>query len=391
LSSLDLLVVDDDEDVARQLKLLLPEKLGDLELVYDFETDFDVAVQRLKKTRYDILLSDIYLGRETKDKKPGDAEIKARELVNAIRDIRACPIVLFTDGLLPEEFQNHSFIRTVDKGAGDFPDRLSEAIEQTIATGIPLIARRLHKELDYYAGSYLWGFVEKNWDRLKEENGGLDAQGLERVIRRRAAFQIARLIDGEGSPEEREDADPCDYYIMPPIGKHLRLGEILRNKEDGSYRVVLTPHCYLVVQANKDRPKADFILTLKTVSAKDLLDGKSWGKDPSAKLRNRSSIPSRDTDLGLPVERYCFLPGFLDVPDLYCDLMQTEAIPYHEIGEPWERVAALDTPFAEALQSSHATLFGSVGLPSLNIDRVKHLLPKAPLAAAAEVGPPDSA
>lgn len=383
-----MLVVDDDAENVRQLDELLPRRIADVELSFDFETDFDEAVRRLSKTRYDILLSDIYLGRERKDKKPGDAEIKARDLVNAIRNVRACPIILFTDGLLPEEFMGHPFIATVDKGAGDFFERLSAAIEHTIATGIPMIAKKLHAELDYYAGSYLWGFLEQNYGRLNNEYSGLDAKGLERVIRRRAAFQIARLNNAEGDPEEREDADPCDYYIMPPIGKHMRLGEILKNNDNGGYCVVLTPHCYLVVQQNKQKPKADYLLTLKTVPAEELLKGKNWGKDPQSKLRNRSSIPSRDVDLGLPVDRFCFLPGFLDVPDLYCDLMQTEAIPYDEIGERWTRVAALDTPFAEALQASYATLFGSVGLPSLNTDRLKHLLPGPPQDTTAGAAAP---
>ena len=57
--------------------------------------------------------------------------------------------------------------------------------------------------------------------------------------------------------------------------------------------------------------------------------------------------------------------------------MQTEAIAYDDIGNRWTRVAALDTPFAEALQSSFAKLFGSVGLPLLNTDRIMHLLPGA--------------
>ena len=371
MSELEILVVDDDPEVIRQLEALLPEKLGDDLISYSYETDFDAAVALLARQRFDVLISDIYVARDSKHKTPANADIKARELLAQIRGLRACPVILITDGQLPDEFKGHPFVATLDKGGAKFTEDLEDTLGAMLDTGIPRIARKLHEELDRHAGSYLWDFLERNWTRLKEDPNGFDQLALERVVRRRAAFQLARLTDNDGTLQERQDADPCDYYIMPPIGSHLRLGEILRHREQGSFRVVLTPHCHLVIQPNKDRPKADYLLTLKTVAARDLLKDKPWGKDPASKMRSRSAIPARD--VGLPEERYCFLPGFLDVPDLYCDLMQTEAVAYDEIGTTWERVAALDTPFAEALQSSFAKLFGAVGLPLLNIDRVMHL------------------
>lgn len=390
MSGFDILVVDDDKEVIRQLKALLPEAVGDTPLSYQYETDFDHAVALLARHRYDILISDIYVARESKHKKPGDADVKARALLEQIRGLRACPVILITDGQLPEEFTGHPFVATLDKGSARFTESLEEKLVAMIATGIPGIARKLHEELDRHAGSYLWGFLEKNWEQLQADPNGFDEAALERVVRRRAAFQLARLTDQEGELQERQHADPCDYYIMPPIGSHMRLGEVLRNNQSGAFCVVLTPHCHLVVQPNKDKPKADYLLTLKTVTATTLLADKQWGGNPASKLRSRSAIPARD--VGLPEERYCFLPGFLDVPDLYCDLMQTEAIAYDDIGDKWTRVAALDTPFSEALQSSFAKLFGAVGLPLLNTDRIMHLLPRPAAAggenAAASAAPP---
>lgn len=381
MSNLEILVVDDDADNIRQLKQLLPAKIGEVDVHYHFGSDFDAAVELLRRRRFDILVSDIYVARESKHKKPGDADVKARALLDAIRGVRACPVILFTDGQLPEEFEGKPFVATLDKGSRRFTEELEHEITAVIATGIPGIARKMHDEIDRFAGSFLWGFLEQNWDRLKQDPNGFDEASLERIVRRRTAFQLGRLTENDGEPKEREDADPCDYYIMPPIGSHLRLGEILQSKEEGSFRVVLTPHCHLVVQQNADKPKADYLLTLKTVRATDLLAGANWGNNPEKKLRSRSSIPARE--LGLPEERYCFLPGFLDVPDLYCDLMQTEALAYGDIGEKWIRVAALDTPFAEALQAAFAKLFGAVGLPSLNIARVMHLTPQPQAAAGA--------
>jgi CheY-like chemotaxis protein len=370
MSMFDILVVDDDEDVIRQLKELLPRDIAGRDIKYHFLTSFDDAVSNLNSRRYDILVSDIYIAADTKHKKPLLADVRARELVEVVRAMRACPIILFTDGELPEEFQDHIFVSTIDKGSIHFPGNLGDAIEAAFATGIPDITKGLHDELDRFAGSFVWDFLENKWQQLHED-AALDHAALERVIRRRAALQFGRIVDQDGRPAEREHVDPADYYVMPPIGAHLRLGELLRNRGDGSVRVVLTPHCHLVVQPNAERPRAEYILTLKTVLAATLLGQKPWGADPRKKLRSRVALPAHD--VGLPEERYCFLPGFLDVPDLYCDLMQTEALLFDQIGADWERIAVLDAPYAEALQAAFARFFGAVGVPNLNLERLLHL------------------
>ena len=89
------------------------------------------------------------------------------------------------------------------------------------------------------------------------------------------------------------------------------------------------------------------------------------------KVRRRINSPA---DLmGSPDGRYWFLPGFLDIPDLYCDLLQLESVPFASLRDDHDRLAVLDTPFAEALQSCFTRFYSSVGLPSLNPARFGHL------------------
>ncbi len=59
--------------------------------------------------------------------------------------------------------------------------------------------------------------------------------------------------------------------------------------------------------------------------------------------------------------------------DMYCDFMQTESIKFEELKSDYDRVAVLDTPFAEAFQSAFLKLFSVVGLPELNLERFQHL------------------
>jgi CheY-like chemotaxis protein len=371
------LVVDDDQEVIDQLRELLPGNIGGNNIAWEFCSDFDDALSLLKLRRFDILLSDIYRGREKGRKNVEQGDVRARELVDEIRASRFCPIILFTDGQLPTDLVHRPFVWSTDKGVPDFQSRLSELVTEAMSTGLPGIARRLHNELDRYTGSYVWRFLAERWDALQERHA-LDVATLERIIRRRAAVHLGR-VDGTGADvAARANIDPVDYYIYPPISKFMRLGEIIRRKGTSEFRIVLTPHCFLVVQPGQDSARATHILTALAIPASELRESWRWEFRDDAiadQLRRRTSFPAGRA--GAPEGRYCFLPRFLDIPDLYCDLMQLESLGYKRVEEDFERVAVLDWPFAEALQACLAGLYGSVGVPSLGADSVKHLGPTA--------------
>jgi hypothetical protein len=240
------------------------------------------------------------------------------------------------------------------------------------------VARSLHDELDRYAGSYVWRFLADRWDALRKDHG-LDTATLERIIRRRAAVHLAR-VDGtdNGDIAVRTEIDPADYYIYPPISKFISLGEIIKRKGTHEFRIVLTPHCFLVVQPGEEVPRATHVLTSLAVPAEDLRKNWKWegkGERIADDIRRRTSFPAARA--GLPEGRYCFLPRFLDIPDLYCDLMQLESIGIKTITDDFERIAVLDWPFAEALQACQSRLYGSVGVPLLGANSVSHMGPAA--------------
>ena len=67
---------------------------------------------------------------------------------------------------------------------------------------MPELAHRLHDELDRASASYLWSFLDGNWDAM--EAGGLTEPSiLDRLIHRRASVQLGRLDDADGQPRER--------------------------------------------------------------------------------------------------------------------------------------------------------------------------------------------
>lgn len=372
---LDVLVVDDDRENLDQLAQLLPPEVCGHPVSWEYLDDFDAALDRLRVRRYDLLVSDIYRDRESPHKNIFEGDVRARDLVSEIRERRFCPIVLFTDGQVPENLVEDPFVQSVDKGTPDFVDHLMQSMSNMLDTGIPGIARRLHDELDRFGGSYVWTFLKEHWADLSERLKGDDAV-LERIIRRRAAIQLARIDIDADTPVEREHADSADYYIYPMIGRDLRLGAIIRREGTDEFRVVLTPHCFLAIQPGADGPKADYVLTAHTVPAADLIGTTNWPKKENSRLdalRRRSALPA--SEVGTPDGRYCFLPSFMEIPDLYCDLMHLETLPYSEVRDQFGLIAVLDAPYAEALQASLGRLYATVGLPVLRTEHVAHLGP----------------
>jgi hypothetical protein len=384
---LQVLLVEDDPTDLTQYERDFPGVFSACGVEADIHTcdDFDDAFERTSNPllRYDLIISDTYKGLA----KYRDAQVI--KMVNKYRGSRFCPLVVYSSGVKPEGLPETAFVVWADKAT---PGDIERAISYLLETNIPQLARKLHDDIERSAGSYLWGFLENRWDNLISER--VDANVLERLIRRRAALQIGRLNHSAEGSQEVEEVKASEYYIYPSISEDLRLGEILKNIEDNTLRVVLTPHCHLRIQPNETLPRAEHILTVKVFSAKETIvnaskkpDGSPkdpWlgsAADKTDKLRRRIQSPA--ASMGMD-GRYWFMPGFLDIPSSYCDFLQFESVAYQEINdtEKFERVATIDAPFAEALQSCFTRFYLRVGLPNLNPEDFRHLIDEGGVAGS---------
>jgi CheY-like chemotaxis protein len=372
---LEVLLIEDDEETLRQFCESLPASIEGHPVYWDPCRAFPEALARMARRRYDLVVTDIYLDSPTGPKDLHPENAKALDIISAIRGVRFCPVVTFSSGSKPEGLREGPFVRFVDKAAGN--QNLVRMIAEVLRTGVPEIARRLHDDLDQAAGFYLWGFLENVWE--KPESQQLKASDvLERLVRRRASVAIGRLDPTADYKAEVAQVKGVEFYLCPPIsGAEFRCGEIIRDRTSRKiYSVILTPHCHLARQAGQEAPRADWVLMCATVPVQDV-----FARDPVAtkkeekklaELGRRLQSPAR---VGSPEGRYWFLPGFLEMPDLYCDLLQIRSEPIPELERNFERFAALDSPYAEGLQSCFTRLYSAVGLPKLDLDDFKHLLP----------------
>lgn len=369
MTTLHVLLVDDDQESLDLLATSLPSEVSGHTIMWEECNDFDDAIQRVQERRYDVVVTDVYRDRTSERKTPVTGDPRARDIVTSIRGHRFSPILLFTDGTFPPEYEEGPFLKLADKSLGN--DAIVEKLSELLDTGIPELARRLHDDLDRTSGSYVWEFLEANWAALAE-SGLTSLPVLERLLRRRASTQLGRL-DPQGGGE-LEAVEGAEFYLHPPISDELRLGEILAGEND-DYRVVLTPHCHLTVQQGAEAPRADFVLTVRTVDARALFADQPIAGNTRekrlAQLRRRLQSPA---GFGSPAGRYWFLPGLLGMGHRFADFLQLESLPYESIRADYRPVAVLDVPFAEALQSCFVRFYSAVGLPILQAERFEDLL-----------------
>lgn len=373
--TLQVLFVEDEPDVLKAYKESLPAvfKHNRVDVTIHSCGDFDEALELAADPllRYDMIISDTYKG----STKNADAEVL--KLVDAYRGPRFCPLVVYSSGVKPPTLVESPFVVWADKAKlGD----IERAVTDVLTTGVPQIARKLHDEIESSAASFLWPFLEKNWTYIWKATGA-DERGIERLIRRRVAIQIGDMVhDGKGFVPVLNRLG-SEYYVYPRLPlTYYSLGDVLRHKENkNDFRIVLTPHCHLFPQPNQACPRADYVLTVKTVSATDVLGDKiAKAKDvPQKEARHKklgawTRSPAQTG--GTPDGRHWYLPAFLEIPHLYCDLLQMESIPYGGVAANFDAIATLVPPYAEALQSCFVSFYGAVGIPNLRIESIEDML-----------------
>jgi len=364
---LQVMVVEDSAEDMVLFKRELPEIFSAAGEEADFHwiADFGEANKLVDdpSRRFDLIVSDTYKGPHA------NHEAAVLDMVRKYRGGRFCPIIVVSASVQPEGFEEGAFVVWVDKAN---VSALDEAIRSTLAAGIPQIARSLHDDLDQHAGTYLWEFLDRNWMRLKRDEG-IDRDSLIRLIRRRAALQLSEIVYSKEGGRRVEDVSGHEVYMYPPLSdEHYSLGEVIRARGNhNDIRVILTPHCFLTAQPGEARPKAEYVVTVKAVLVRSVVGAKldTIGKEANPekrfeRIRNLINAPS-SSDVGKPAGRYWYLPKFLDVPDLYCDFLQVESLHYPMLEANFEELAVLAPPFAESLQACFGAFHGRVGTPKV--------------------------
>lgn len=367
-----LLFVDDDAEVCRQIKETLEaHDFGEAGSVHvETLTSFDAALEMLGAQRFDTVILDVRLG-------PRDAAAPAEEIgVRTLEEIKRrafLPVIFYT--ALPNQVRHleSPLIRVVEKAAA--PTNLIQSVQEILDTRLPQVNRILIGYIEGIQRDYMWLFVAEHW---QEFGATADRSALAYLLARRLAVSLSEtgiqplakmLGDATGAAVAQGRVHPMQYYVLPPVQASPLAGDLYRGQigEDQGNWVLLTPSCDLV----QGREKAERVLLARCTPLEDQTEFQNWRQQlprPSGNLREDLERLLRNNRRQQP-ERYFFLPAALTMPNLVVDFQHLVTTPRETLGR-LNRLASLDTPYAEALLARFTRYFGRLGVPDLDTDLI---------------------
>lgn len=327
-------------------------------------TNFSEAIELLKIERFDLVILDL------KNDAADDQEILAGEAVfRKIKECRFLPVIFHTGYPQKVSDLNSPYVRVVTRGE-DWKI-LRSAIKEVLDTKLPRLLRHIEEQ----QRRFMWESAGKIWEEdLKKNNASDLVYLLARRLANTLSGDVVRSFleaDGNGGVPKSDKIHAVELYVYPPLSKHLRFGDIFKkNIDDGiNYFVALTPSCDHVQE------KADFVFLAKCKHLSSTNAGKSAKEslDAGEALSNntKEQLKKYIRDNSGQIDRYKYLPGTSFLPDLIIDLQDTMTVAPSALmpdADGYERVASLDSPFAESLQAKMARYFGRIGTPDIDVE-----------------------
>lgn len=375
------LVIDDDPDAARQAQEIVvraSSSNGGAVFEVRIETTFEDGLRELERSRIDLVILDVRLG----DDPAADDEAGLRTL-RAIQERRFVPVVFYTAvPHIVRHLASPPLIDVVEKGAGQ--SSLTEAVQRAFESSLPLVNRALVRHLEEIQRAYMWNFVAKHW---KEIGDFSDRGALAYLLARRFAGSLTgagveRLeteLGGPGNEAPAGTVPPMRMYLMPPL-EEILVGDVALGTAGGrtGHWVVLSPSCDLI------QGKADHVLLAAAEPIDDEREVLGWrGELPTPGKqadKDLTAVLSNNRAKG-QAERYHFLPGALSLPDLLADFQRLQTLERASFDQ-LQRIASLDSPYAEAVVTRFLRYYSRLGTPDVDVaPTIERLRLLGPLAA----------
>ena len=364
------LVFDDDQGILDLLVELLEEPglLGDDIVRCKTVNNFAEAQQYVKTGNFDLVVLDLQDGVADAGIRAADAEqLSGERILCVLKENQFIPVIFHTGYADKIGHLESHFVKVVRKGA---TDELMRVVVDTFQTKLPSLIRYIQDE----QRKYLWGHVEEQWNSSSELNADGEVAYLlaRRLANSLSSLSIRRFFNPEYDAHTK--IHPVEYYIWPSINPGVNLGDIYQNAEDGGFYLVINPAC------DFEQGKAEIVLLVRCRSieefsefnqVKNLVDGNL--EISGAKRKELVSLvgDNRKAAGGQP-DRYKYLPGTSFIPHLITDFQSLSQVPIGEFleGRKFDRIATLDTPFAEGVQAKFARYYGRFGVPDLDFEAV---------------------
>lgn len=372
-----ILHIEDDDKVANHINRLLTNvgTFVDVTVNINRVRDLPEAKTQFADKLIDLVIIDLKLTGE---------EDGGNKILKYIKTQRFVPVIFFT--ALAQKVTEEPLVHVVAKDAGA-NEKLIAIITGIIKQGLSKFQISLMNFTESTIKAYMWDFINIYGEQMNDKLFNNNALLLKKLALRRLATELNDTRTAESllpphptsthDPAEDIDAivQPIEFYVIPPISKYLATGDVIKGKinEIECYWVILHPTCDMIPRTKGDQKiyKADFVAVAEAVSLEEFQEYITWNSDNSKHKALHKLFHNERTEG--QAERYWFLPGVLNIPNSVVDF-QRMRVDTRENIEKLDKVASLDSPFAENLLTSYVRYKGRIGQPRLDTAKVIEIL-----------------
>lgn len=390
---LRILYIEDDIDNQNDLKEVLSnQKINNFTLTIDCETSFKNAIVRSKE--YHLVILDLYKGDATKGGKD-----MGQGIFEEVKKSFFIPIIFYSGNISSVKDLKSQVIGVVSKG--DDIDLLKSEIERLTKHNIPFLRNNVHEYVEQEFRKYFWDIIQKENDKFTPD---ADDFSLGYMLLRNFADSLSKenikKIIGDDTINH-EKVHPMEFYIYPiEKTKEFENGEIIRCKHNNDIFVILTPSCDFVSGGGRKR-KVEHVLLVKSVLLDQTTEYKNFSKikekqqevaeyasqiekggednaiqklkekkdNLELKISNMNASFSQFLKSGKS-DRFFFLPGTPFMKNRVIDFQDKTTVDYSSLKADFERIAKLDSPFAQSMTSSFIRYYNRIGFPDIDTEYV---------------------
>lgn len=351
--NLNVLFVDDDEKLRTNLvKVFDQESIEGHTLIASQAATFDDGKKLVGENDFDIVILDLYKG----EPKKGNEKLGI-EVLKEIQSVAFIPIIFYS-GLTKDLAGIESeVVGVVNKGEGGI-DQLKVEITRIIKSNIALIKRKVNEHIRVALRDYFWKTVHDDKKTIEPIKNDISIGYL--LLRRLAHSLSKENIKSLLSDDKIQDgkAHPMEFYIYPTnLSEEYEVGEILLR--DKTFYTILTPSCDFIKEGPRERKVGQVLLAIATPLTETDPFKKYSGNKEKYKQTLSDLIESRKGD------RYFFLPGTPFIDNLVLDFQIKTMVNYDDL-KTFQRIAKLDTPFAQSMVASFTRYYNRIGFPDID-------------------------
>lgn len=360
---LRILYVEDIEESRNDLiDLLSSEKINGYTISCDGEASFDTAINRCND--YHIVILDIFQGEATR----GGADLGSGTF-EKIKEKVFVPVIFYSGDTRNVAELKSQVVGVAHKGDGGY-DELKIELERLTKHNIPFLKENIHSYFEDEYKKYFWKVIQEQNKTFTPDSDdySLGYMLLRNIADSLSRKQIKQILGDEAIHEDK--VHPMEFYIYPTNTVEFENGEIVKKKGTEDVYVIVTPSCDFVERFNKHGVSvgrnAEKILLIKATPLTENTEFKKYQSNQNIDNRNAliKLVNSSKSD------RFFFLPGTPFIVNMVLDFQQSTTIEYDSLNNNYERVAKLDSPYAQSMSASFMRYYNRVGYPDIDTEYI---------------------